>query len=342
MKILFLPLPVATTKPWTGCTIYTQPLGGSESAVAYTARSLARMGHEVHVYVQHAQVPSEITDAVKYYGEVGHNPSMFNQLLDQEWDSVVSSRWPDILNQPWKTKQLVLWLHDMGQTPMATGGKTKIVFVSEFQRVEGWRFADDGNYTIIGNGVDLSLFEPHKNVVRDKNKLIWISNPDRGLAMAAKILHDQLLPSWPNLELHVYGSAEVYGYHASVDIPHLPRPEHRRKVFMHKSLNRRALAKVLSESWAMFYPTFWPETYCMAALEAQAAGCPVIAPPLAALNTTVKGGILGYDYKNAISQLRNVKKYKSLSDKGREFASTRDWEHRAVQWIKEVFEEALQ
>ena len=48
MRIVFTPL--IAGKPWCGATIYEAPLGGSEKAVVYLARELARRGHEVWVY----------------------------------------------------------------------------------------------------------------------------------------------------------------------------------------------------------------------------------------------------------------------------------------------------
>jgi glycosyltransferase involved in cell wall biosynthesis len=97
---------------------------------------------------------------------------------------------------------------------------------------------------------------------------------------------------------------------------------------------RYALAKELKSSWAWFYPTTWPETYCIAGLEAQAAGTPIVAPPYAALNETVKGGILTHDFLNGFSQLRNKRRWEKLSLAGIEFAKENTWMHRADEWVE--------
>jgi glycosyltransferase involved in cell wall biosynthesis len=106
--------------------------------------------------------------------------------------------------------------------------------------------------------------------------------------------------------------------------------------FIHEPLNKAGLAKALREAWAWFYPTYWGETYCIAALEAQAAGTPCITVPLGALDETVKGGILSYDFVNSISQLRNKNRWNKLSAAGKEFAADKDWDDRADQWIEMI------
>ena len=141
------------------------------------------------------------------------------------------------------------------------------------------------------------------------------------------------------MELHIYGRSSVYGWgpgDAGDEAPYLPRPQHMENVFLHDPLNKVGLAKVLRESWAWFYPSWWPETYCIAALEAQAAGTPVLSVPNAGLKETVKGGILQYDFLNAVSQLRNKSKWEKVSKAGKEFAFAQDWDVIAGQWLEYI------
>jgi glycosyltransferase involved in cell wall biosynthesis len=75
----------------------------------------------------------------------------------------------------------------------------------------------------------------------------------------------------------------------------------------------------------------------MVALEAQACGTPVIASPVAALNETVKGGILTNDFANAVSQLQNKSRWAKLSKSGKEFAAEHSWPQVAMRWEQNVF-----
>ena len=321
MNWLFLP--VQAGKPWTGATIHTDPLGGSEAAVAYTARALAKKGHRVSV-LTHGAKTVETFEGVQYWPN-----SALSQLQRMPFDVLVSSRWIEALGWNWNAMARMLWMHDM---PYQIGGQVpvhKIVCVSEFQAAV-WGF-DPASCVVIGNGVDLEIFSPSVKVERNPNKLVWASNPDRGLALAAKIFQE-IRKRWPDLELHVYGRAQIYGWDQSAEAPYMPLDEHMENVFMHDSLPRYALAHELRNAWALFYPTWWPETYCMTALEAQAVGTPVISSPHAALASTVVGGIQTFDYLNAVSQLRNVRRWKKLSAAGIEFATHNTWDIRATQW----------
>lgn len=328
MNILMLPIPAG--KPWNGATLYQEPLGGSESAVAFLARSFARKGHRTTV-ATHGQ--TGMFDGV-FYRHIQDMP----ELIQFDWDAVISSRWFDILKEPWKTRAQLIWFHDMCFQQALPVRAQRAVMLSQAQ-ADSWML-DPTQTVIIGNGIDTGLFAgaPVARSVDehgDPNVLLWTSNPDRGLALAAKIFQE-IRKRWPTLELHVYGRAGVYGWGPEAEAPYMPRPEHMENVTIHEPVNKLALAQALRKAWAWYYPTYWPETYCIAALEAQAAGTPVITVPLAALNETVKGGVVTYDILNAVSQLRNKSKWQKESGAGKAFAMTRDWDLVANEWLAAI------
>jgi glycosyltransferase involved in cell wall biosynthesis len=239
-----------------------------------------------------------------------------------------------MLDANWITHTQFLMSHDVPVPPPEDLKCNKLVCLSDWH-LSSWNLVDNSIAEIIGNGVDLRLFDGAE-LTRNENVLLWTSNPDRGLPLAAKIFSEHILPRWPELELHVYGRSSVYGWPAEMEGPYIPRVEHLDNVFIHEPLNKAGLAKALREAWAWFYPTYWGETYCIAALEAQAAGTPCITVPLGALDETVKGGILSYDFVNSISQLRNKNRWNKLSAAGKEFAADKDWDDRADQWIEMI------
>jgi len=265
-----------------------------------------------------------VIDGVDYV----HTNRMAEQVT-KEWDAVIISRWHDLLQHGWNTKCLLIWLHDMPQKDMPALKAHKVVVLSQFH-ASAYGFPAE-SFEVIGDGVDLSLFEG-TDLTRNENVLVWTSNPDRGVALAAKIFQDQLRPRWPDLEFHIFGRSSVYGWPSDMEGPYLPRDEHMENVFLHDPLTKAGLAKMLKEAWAWFYPTYWPETYCIAALEAQAAGTPIVCSRYGALMETVLGGIPTYDFVNAISQLRNKNRWKKLSEVGVEYAANADWDERAKQW----------
>lgn len=320
MRILITPL--IAGKPFNGATIYEEGLGGSEACVVYLARELGRRGHGVVVYT-HGQ-PGTFENVM--YRDVQE----LNQGIPTS-DIHISSRWIDILRHPSPAKK-ILWLHDLPNQTFTELPADAVVAISQFQAGPWGLNMDDPAVHIIGDGVDITNFKGRE--VRDRNRLIWASNPDRGLYVASEILVKELIPRWPDLQLHVYGRAAVYGWAPSAEMYYLPPKKYidAGYVVLHEPLPRLSLARELMKSWAMFYPTTWPETFCMAALESQAAGTPVIAPPYGALTETVKGGILTDDYINAVSQLRNVNRWNKLSEAGKVQAEDHSWSKIAMRW----------
>lgn len=321
MKIVITP--TIAGKPWNGATLYEQSLGGSESAVAYLARELARRSHEVVVFT-HGQAGNFEGVNYRHINEVSLSgvPAC---------DVHISSRWIDILyssTAPFKA----LWFHDMPYPVPSSLPVNLAVFLSEAHAGAWGADLASPAVEIIGDGVDLTLFSGME--LRDETKLVWISNPDRGLYLACKIFREQVLPRWPDFKLFVYGRAAVYGWPETQERMFLPPPEWVKdgSIVLKEPLPKLALARELMRSWALFYPTYWPETFCMAALEAQAAGTPVITSDVGALKETVKGGIVTNDFVNAVSQLRNVGRWRRLSEAGKTHAAEFSWAAIAAQW----------
>ena len=329
MKVLLVVLPGG--KPWNGATLYQEGLGGSESAVAYLARALFRKGNEVTVATHGT---AGVFDGVKYV-----NQQDLDQLIIQPWHVMISSRWLEALTWPWQNMLKIFWTHDLPHVAQPSIAAHRAVCLTDYHR-ESWHLGEDV-CSIIGNGVDTSLFSGPA-LVRNTNVLIWTSNPERGLPIAARIFQE-IRKRWPEMELHVYGRSSIYGWgpgDPGLEGPYLPRAQHMENIFLHEPLNKVGLAKVLREAWAWFYPSWWPETYCIAALEAQAAGTPVISVPLAGLKETVHGGVLQWDFLNAVSQLRNRSKWEKESKSAKEFAFQQDWDLIADQWLR-MIENAL-
>ncbi len=256
MLIAFIPLLQA--KPWNGATIYSEALGGSEAAVAYMARSLARLGDEVVVFT----TQPGLCDGVRYE----HVSFLQAFLQGAQPDVYVISRWLDAVFGMYQMEQQglakfglkMLWIHDLSPGKLEKIPVDGVLCISGYQAAN-WGFLNQAGAYITSDGVDLSDFEGEEQ--RDPNRLIWTSNPDRGLNIAARKFQ-RIRETLPNLELHVYGRAATYGWDPSAEAPYMPEPEYRENVFLHDPLPRAKLARELMKSYIWFYPSFWPETFC--------------------------------------------------------------------------------
>lgn len=337
MDVLIVPAP--SPAPWDGNAMDSIPLGGSEAAVGYTARALAKRGHVVTVA---AGGSFNDIDGVHYV------PSQYAlQMLQMPRTAVIISRWQEALmatagNQ--QIKAVVFWAHDITNRVAVQNVYNlahAAVCVSPWHAsvtfdhsIPGWD--TDTVETFIPNGVDFALWSsPVKP--RQVGKMVWLSNPNRGLMHSVRIFR-RLRQRWPELELHVYGRSSVYGWDNRSDPmhegPYLPDADEP-GVFLHDPLSRPKLAEALADSWAMLYVGTWPETFGMAALEAQAAGVPVICPPFAALAETVKGGVYAWtaeDCEAAIERLMDPAEWERQSLRGREWARQMDWDLLAGDW----------
>jgi glycosyltransferase involved in cell wall biosynthesis len=350
MRIAFYP--AQSGKPFNGDTFKTDSLGGSETAVVYIARELAKLGHEVIVFTR---ATPGIYDDVAYV----RFEKAKNILRTLPLDVLVCSRDPLPLIWKHQASLTVLWLHDLPQAAMPEPGIYAFVSAWQAQTFIQNGLAKGEKSVVLHNGVDLDLYHDSvanidwisgtggRDLTHDSEiNLAWTSNPERGLWLMGEILQ-KIRRIYPNTRLHVYGRNSVYGWGESYEGNFLP--DDMTNVEMHQGLTKAGLAEVLSQMDLWVYPTWWPETYCIAAVEAQAAGLPVVASNFGALGTTVRGGLLVEGRASdeghletlaeaALSLLADKDTRSRLGEIGLEFAKTQSWTLQAQAWHTTLIE----
>src|SRR5581483_4940202 len=132
---------------------------------------------------------------------------------------------------------------------------------------------------------------------------VYSSSADRGL--------DKLLAMWPKIrervpdaELHVFYGWDVFDRFL-IQQPHMIAFKtlvlnqvhdlggEEGGVFMHGRVGQRELSSYMRESRVWTYPSYFLETSCIGAMEARAAGLPIVTTSSGALQETVgEHGIL--------------------------------------------------
>jgi glycosyltransferase involved in cell wall biosynthesis len=151
---------------------------------------------------------------------------------------------------------------------------------------------------IMRNGIDVSRFAA--TPPRDPHRVIYSSSPDRGL--------EALLDIWPEVKrrdplgsLHIYYGFETWTSMASGDEAQLARIAEMKAtiaalseqdVHFHGRVDQAELADSMLRSGVWAYPTWFSETSCITAMEAQAAGLHIVTSPIAALNETCPAAIM--------------------------------------------------
>lgn len=273
---------------FNGKSLEEKGLGGSESALIYMARALAASGMKIRVFCN-CDKPGEY-DEIPYGDLIDfHIYRQFNSF-----PVIISSRSLRPFKIALKTQKRILWIHDdinveylEGETPN-TLPIDRVFAVSRWQRDEWSRYFNikQDLFFLTRNGVDLTMFKP--GTQRERHRLIYVSRPERGLNVLLKLF--PIIRSYiPTAELHLY----TYYLPGEKSIDEIWQHTQQPGVSIKGCLTKSALAREMAAARLMVYPSTFRETFCIAAVEAQAAGTPVIASRLAALPETVVDGISG-------------------------------------------------
>lgn len=280
--------------PWSPRVLAAHGCGGSETAAIHMARELTRLGHRVDVFNQ--------CDGARFYEGVGYwDWSTFRPGLASV---VVAWRAPEVADAMGEPDHAYLWMHDWDVGDRLTEARARrfdaVLALSQAHRAHllaRYPFLSETQVRVTRNGVDLSRFAGDAPV-REAKRVIYSSSPDRGL--------DILLTFWPHVRarvpdatLHVFygwkgidlavqrGFAHLAEFKTTVEaLAQQPG------VLMRDAVPQRQLAVEMRQTSIWCYPTYFTETSCMTAMEAQLAGVYPITRPLAALTETVIDGTL--------------------------------------------------
>ncbi|NRO98468.1 glycosyltransferase [Paraburkholderia sp. NMBU_R16] len=339
-------------------------MGGSESCVCYLSRALAQRGHIVHL-LSHNDAPD-----FKMGCHCLHLPAHLNAMYfhEQRFDAVIIVNWPALA--PTFSNELlprgtplIFWCHHnpdqkglLEIEPEVARSLSATVFVSDYQKQRAQRRFPlaDRSVFVIHNGLTPSfveLFESASALRAGKEHtdiVAYTSTPFRGLDQLIDVMEG--VPS--SIELRAFSSMAVYQGDDSPYLSLYARARRLPNVALIGSLAQPALAQALRETSFFVYPNTFTETFCIAALEALAAGMDVIVPDRGALPETcgsfatyVPHELLDSDPVQATAHFRRalldrVEKKKAdiarwADEKLRqasEVCTYFRWERRAVQW----------
>lgn len=208
----------------------------------------------------------------------------------------------------------ILYLHDLPNDPEMERLSdpefrkqfSKIVFVSNWQQqmfnlVLGIPFNEG---VVIPNAVEIPGF--HQKSVDGPIRLIYHTTPHRGLEL--------LIPAFKeaskhfNLHLDVFSSFNAYGWgdrdkqykHLFEKMKELPN------VVNHGFKQNNIIREFLTDAHLFAYPNIWPETSCIALIEAMVHGCYCLHSNLGALPETSMGLSHMYGYHEDRNEHVNI------------------------------------
>lgn len=278
--------------PFSGDTLSTQALGGSETALIQAARALADLGNEVTVF-NHCPTPG-LFDGVQYLPRTEFIARTRHRMVDV----LIVSRFFGVFAVPVPAAFKVLWNHDTLDSPRdlrTVLPNIDLLFtLSQFHRDHYLTRIPQAmdRIFVTRNGIDLDrLDRATRGAVRDPRKVLYASRPERGLQPLLESIWPRLVSRRPDLRLYLCGYEVARSDLAPGLFEHYQHLERlidaSPNVVRLGSLPKNEYYRHLAEAVAMLYPCTFPEISCIAAIEAQACGTPILTTDAFALAETV-------------------------------------------------------
>ena len=205
---------------------------------------------------------------------------------------------------------------------------------------------------VIRNAIEKIDFEKKP---KDKISLIYHTTPWRGLVHLLKVFKNLNLE---NVELNVCSSTIIYGKKFDDQLGKkyeniFSECKNTKNVNYFGYIENKKVIDLLKKTHIFAHPSIWPETSCIAAIEAMAAGCEVVSTNLGALYETCSpfGTFVGFDrnwdnlekrYSKVL--LKSIKNYWSSENQNKlkmqseAINATYSWDVRSIEW-KNFFNE---
>ena len=206
---------------------------------------------------------------------------------------------------------------------------------------------------VIKNAINPVEFKKRKT---DKINLIYHTTPWRGLVNLLNIFKKLELE---NVELNICSSTKIYGEKFDNVLGKsyeklFNECKNTTNVNYIGFLDNKKMIELLKEMHIFSYPSIWPETSCIAAIESMAAGCEIVTTNLGALYETCApfGTFVNFDsnlgnlenkylkvLKNSIKNYWSEENQEKLKLQHASINLTYSWNSRSVEW-KNLFDEA--
>ncbi|KIL97691.1 Glycosyltransferase [Paramagnetospirillum magnetotacticum MS-1] len=283
-----------------GATLEERPLGGAETSFIEMANALAARGHEVLVCNK--------CEAERVHKGVTWRP--LSQGVPESADLYIPNRGDRLIRLCPNARRTIFWIHNPAGYLLKWRYQWKlalrrpvIVFsgASHASTYPAWGFAG-GRETVPYGLTDLFC---HANP-RDQApppRVVFTSNPMRGLDWLLDIWERRIRPAVPNAELHVFAGTATYGAAGAAKAGRMgvvldkAAAMSDRGVVLRGPVPKTQLVDELAAARALLYRGDIGETFCSAVAEAQAMGVPAVLGDIACMNERVIEGETGHCLK---------------------------------------------
>uniref|UniRef100_A0A6C0I8S9 Glycosyltransferase 2-like domain-containing protein n=1 Tax=viral metagenome TaxID=1070528 RepID=A0A6C0I8S9_9ZZZZ len=343
---------------WNYSYLKENAIGGSEKAVAYLSKAIAHtLGNTINNTLKKIYIVGDVKNEVLQdsnitYLHLSHFPKLMNEI---PFHTVVCSRYISFLEMynTCSFHQFYIWAHDTSLLPYGSNLSDNAILEKWSNYIDGcvcqtnWHANEykkrypslKDKISIINNGINTVVFPSSKSIVpliKQTNKFIYTSRTERGLT--------RVLELWPQILLVMSDAKLVISTYTKFPL-NKEEEELKNIIDMYDSirhlgqLNTEQLYNEMSTADYWLYPTGWPETSCITALEMLMSEVICLYYPVAGLTDTMDNYGIQIQKGNEIETLMNLTadKKTELRADGKAYAKSCSWENRAKTWTNKFF-----
>jgi GR25 family glycosyltransferase involved in LPS biosynthesis len=331
---------------WNLTYMESNAIGGSEFCAGMLAKKLSKY---YNVFIL-GKVKHEIVDNI-YFIDITDDDNTItkNFLLETtKFEFTIVSRFLDFFKVCYniKTKNTYLWAHDCAFAPTNDSKKILEQVNNRFDYcvclTEWHKSLFMQNYPslvnkikVIGNGLVIDEFP--KNTTKIKNRFIYTSASERGLVNIVK-RWNEIKIILPDAELHIASYNKFPNENKKEDAEICEIMKNHDSIKHLGKLNKKELYDLMATAEFWFYPTVFPETFCITAMEMLKSGVICIYYPYAGLINTI--GKYGFPVSKE-TELEAILQISSLSEnekdkirnQGIEYANSTSWQSKVKEWV---------
>jgi len=362
------------TRPEKSIAFFTNPLpfvwhplhdagAGAERCIMQLAPRFAADGWRVVIFGTPGPHKG-VHEDVEYWDSTDYRPA-------EPFTVFVSSRSARPFSAEINAKAKMLWMHDVNIGEHMRGVPEKVDLILGLTK---WHIAHltklyniaGSKLRVVPNGIEMDRFPVDRSQdATNDPRFIWSSSPDRGLDILLNTW-PEIRERWPEARLDIFYGWDLIDrliqQHRQAGMPHVWLEDFRARcfnqmewlgfeaggIYQHGRVGQDELAKAAYEASFWPYMTGFMETFCITALEMQAAGVIPVASKLAALKETVavpetlvEGWPMNRDYQvRWLQALDNIMTEEPQGEilrlnarsKGRALAESFTWDRSYSRW----------
>jgi len=267
-------------------------ISGSEYMAMNLAKEFYKLGYRVFIIGTFEDKKNNINYEGIYDGIEYIDYKYFSEFaLSYVIDYLIISRFTSNLVYYDNIKNVYLWIHDVlptidSKSKCVQYHKEKfkyIIAISEWQKQNTVKTLNipSNKIKVSRNAIYTSRFI-NKNIEKIPYRFIYSSYPDRGLVYLIEII-PKIKEKYPETTLYLFVKKDL------IDNETLKMIESLDYVFLNGRVSQEELSNEFLKSDIWLYPTNFPETYCITALEAMASKCLVATVNYCGLGNIVYG-----------------------------------------------------